>query len=1317
MKKRGVRRALTVMLTAAMLFSEAPAVYAFDGDAAEEEYSEDFSMEEEETEGFDEDFEESEEEDLQEAYEAEYAEEALEEEWEEPAAPDDADTGESNESEDAAGDGEAAASIKNAELLITVPVIMYGEDGSNENGNLDALFNPVLKLKEDGSELSLPEDLNGYSLCYGFFAPGTEITAENFFDIPSLELSEQHAGTELTAAVLLSSGNDSSEDLIAVCDITIVKRKISVSFNGYDSFTIDEKEAEDGRYCVSGNILADGSFIFNSEENDGSRFAADIPDAVDTEEDVFFIMPEGGIEEDGEALLPMEVVWEADFLDDFEVVGNIFGDVSTKKARYYLFFSAENNGRRETINVEIPRDTVNIGIASLLADAGMSSKVSNMNGLIDGRDCVLGGWLIDPDGYAGSGAYTVGTDFAETEYYDEYDPYEYTVSWGTDYHITAILIKHAGDRLYISVIPQVFYCGKNHVSSTDSASKAKQNDLMISVFSSESEYAGETVYDRKELIAGKDYSIKYKNNKNASMKLDEITGAFVAAYTNDEQRPSAIIIGKGKYAGFTATAYFEIIPIGLGTQADSYGYDYSGYGDTAVISGLKNSYSIKNGKLSPKASVSISKEIWDYSYGDYPKYKYSEYKTTLKLKEGTDYIPSLYKWNDAGGYWVLQDQLAGDINNITEAGDYVYVIRGCGNYCGSVYGQWSYDCFDDGIESGTPTPAHFSYNGTTQNYTSQFRVTNGDSYWDLANAKLVIGRKSVKWDGNYHTKDDFKMDVTIGTGSQKRKLREGVDYKLTLTSSKYAYLGKDQTTGKVYVYNDGQYISSTESEYSYAKVKTANTYSIKIEAIAGSDFFGSLTPKTKIKIQGIDLKPSYFDVSNESYNFTGKNVNIKWSITKNGLNEGLKMYTGGYLSSGNYPKGAIGCYSAANKTAPGKYTATLYAVGDNVDHSTQYSKDVVSVKDATMQKLIDLGYINFSFSSNNYNVKGSYPDIVINYRTATRNTNGTYSYSMSTRTVTDMNYNNYEVSLGALAVGSDSYVCSYIYPTLVFNCTKNKVAGGTAYVKVKLKGKGLKGSATKGKDGMRFSYVINPIELDNLTIPTLDSSVYMEVNGKKSSYVPSYYGYGTLFAVVGEDAAGGKASIESPTITLYQTYFKNKNDRYFGRLSVAPLKNNQFTAVGIKKSENESRVRISAGGNPLITGFKFGDNIYTSSLYHMYDEKAEIAAVKVRYKGQELTFSAADIPTLVFEGGQIRFDRNADDGIINVTLKNGTELKAANAELLYGDNIAAGKKKGSVTVKLKYNSETRRLARRRHHMPRIRLILPDCYIVPIANQS
>ena len=155
-------------------------------------------------------------------------------------------------------------------------------------------------------------------------------------------------------------------------------------------------------------------------------------------------------------------------------------------------------------------------------------------------------------------------------------------------------------------------------------------------------------------------------------------------------------------------------------------------------------------------------------------------------------------------------------------------------------------------------------------------------------------------------------------------------------------------------------------------------------------------------------------------------------------------------------------------------------------------------------------------------------------------------------------------------------------------------------------------------------------------------------------------------------------------ITLYQTYYKNEQDYYSERRSLAKLSNSQYKLTLTPDGSNGYQVDVGNSKAKIITGYDFQE-VSISENYTVFDKAATISQAIVTVNGKEYNYPTdARIP-ITFTGGQVRFDKNQGDGVTKVVLKDGTVLDADNFYVEYGNNVAAGK--GSFTVILKRNSE------------------------------
>lgn len=1143
------------------------------------------------------------------------------------------------------GESEASQETDNEpEFMIQEASLMYGEDGSNLYGNLDALFQPCCMI--DGKEL----------------IPGKDYTTEYRFlrDGQTVELSEVPAGTSLTMLVTAHGLEAQIPDISLTKDITVAKRRVSIRYIAPKDFVLDSKEADEkGLYTLSEMEL--GSFAVTAEGNEeGSQADEEILSADQVVSGkVTYDLSGVQVNEDGWLTLPVEAELSEEFRSNYEVKYGIFGDAYTLKPRYYVSFSAENEGKQSLITLEIPKGTSGVKVEDFLRSQGkLSSVVPDMGGAVDGNEASILGWIVRKDGKTPSNSLDNSFGYNQEEYDSAADDYKvvytyYTLSYGTDYYLEASIAKHAADHLYVENIPAVPYIHAAHVSNEETASSSKAPDLNIRVYGNLTGNGDSTDY---HLLTPSEYTISYKNNTNISMKLDE-EGRYVPVYTKDTERPKVIITGKGSYKGFSAQVYFDILPTDLCWTGSPYSYDKSDYhSDYAQLGGLKNSYALNDkGQINGRIKLTVTKEFGYYDS------KWNNKSTKVTLKSGTDYVPALYRWNNSS--W--EQQSISDPSLIDKAGDYLYVIRGIGNYCGSAYGNYSGGDFDDGLASGSPNPAHFSFTGTAAPSTWQFRVTNGDAYWDLSNATINIKKASIKYNGLNHGKEDFGLTVTIGKGKDIRELREGIDYKLTLTSDRYPEEYTD-SDGKVWVgLTRGQDIASTNGSDSPARIRISNQYSIRIDAIEGSGYYGTISTKKKLHITGIALNPSYFDCGigikhKKSAPFDGSNYSAKYYLTKKGIKAGLSTYPG------TRQVGAVA--SSSSMAAPGTYTSTLYAIGEGVDHSTTATKKGLTIGNATLQSVVDRGWLTFSLSEGTYNVKGSYPTVTMRYRAYDSSSK---SFVMRTASYTPT-YNNYPV-YASIAVGSASayYLNTTVYTPLLLQFSSNTKAGGTAVMTVKAAGRGgFTGVIKRNSDGSKLTYTIAPREI-NYTIPLLSDSPRLS--------------YGRLYAVV-NDESSSKGNLEKPKVTLYQAYYKNQADYRNGKLSTEALKSSQYLVSGTKINDYTSDISILSEGNTLISGFDFGDGVKVNAQYHVYDTAAKITSAKIVYKGQEYEVDAKQVPEFPFEGIQLRFDRRSGDGVKSVTLSDGTVLSPNDFDVTYGTNINAGKKAGSFTIQLKYNT-------------------------------
>ncbi len=1154
---------------------------------------------------------------------------------------------EASASENTASENAAAEYVAGFNLYPSA--LMYGEDGSNADGNLDAVFNPVLFIDDELYDLYDVTDGSGdYKVRYKFVSANEAESidtvsvnnAEDFDALDGIVLDTVNAGTDLYAVALLEPVSEKAlakitKDIVSVNSVTIAKRKVSLRFEADPGFKLDSKAVSDnGLYTVSQNVSECGSFAIESMEGSMTKEALEnanrILSASENDAEIVFDLSDIEVDEDAWMEIPMEYTPDPGFDENFEIVGNIFGNVYTLKAHYYITFRAQNNGQSKLLTYEIPKESAPVTIPAFLSSIGALETVNTMDGLIlPDSDCEITGWTMRIDGM--DREYRLDHDFSDTSQsqYQVLNP-------GTDYYLGAEIAKLLADGMYVSIETNVYYSARAHVLSEGqgSSDKKKVADIDLYIYTR----------DHKRLIAGKDFTVTYKNNTNASMRLDE-EGVYQPLYTDNSRRPLISIKGKGVYKGFSADVYFEILPQNLS------GSEYYYYTDTK-ISGLSNSYYIDTkGKLSKKVDIKVTNTYYYY------KSKQKKYK--VQLKEKKDYIPSLYRWNDEG-YW--EEQSFSDPNMILLAGDYLYMIRGTGNYCGGVYSAAENGLFNDGKENGYANPAHEDFDGSYIPDSYQFRVTNGDDYWNLERAEIKIKKRSIRFDGKYHDASSFGVSVSIGKGKNKVKLIEGVHYRINYTSAEYSYRYTDKNNN-IWVGRKSDHLQTGDT------FRKANRYDFTISAIEGSGYFGVKKSKKSLKISGIRLRPNYFTIDRSSLDYLDSNSHPRMMLTLAGVRAGLTSNSGSNYSVGFY-------YDSYNMT-PGKHYCGIYALGDGVDHERNivryWKRGRMSIQGA-----IKRGIIGVSFTDGKYNAGGALPEtITITYPKYTYNSSTLkYTYEKTSYTV-HPEYNDYKVDI-QIALGN-TYSATYKPQKLTFHFSNNKKAGAGA--KVIIKGSGVfGGKAKKNASGAKLGYSVIPFVIGNDTmIPAIDDSFYLYLNGKKTGYINALRG--NIYAVLCEDEKGKKgATLDRPKVKLYQGYYKNVSDRDNNRVSLAPLKPDQYKAIaGRKYDENAVEILLEQNGNPLITGIEIGENVRVNGYYALYDSKATIESAVITYNDSEYTISAKDIPDIVYAGSPIW------PSVVSVRLSDGTELSADDVRLYYNYNVTSGKKKGSITIKLAYN--------------------------------
>ena len=854
-----------------------------------------------------------------------------------------------------------------------------------------------------------------------------------------------------------------------------------------------------------------------------------------------------------------------------------------------------------------------------------ASKLNELQSLASPN--VITGWMITQNG-------------RHESYTDDLN--SYTIKPKMDYTFTAVMKRALADDMNIVITPAVYFDGKSHVSTAEpfTLKKAKSsiNDLQISVLDDYGSY----------LRYGTDYKVTYKNNINASMKIND-DGAYERLSLPDSKRPQVQITGIGNYAGFSATAFFDILPYNFG-EKNSYSFNGNFCG---WISGVKTSYTLKAGKA---LNSEIKPTITCYNY-------YSGKTTTLK--QGKDYVLRFYRYNEAGK-WIYE-------TSVDKTGRWLCTARGIGNYCGTVFGQYidsSNAVFNDGTQGATLNPAVCDYKGSDVP-AGQFKVDAGDK--DLSKATVTIKKASVKYKhGTYYTGDYSSLGIVVKLDGYT--LNEGVDYKVVYDGNDFMYVRGLNLSNNVYQ-------TDTHSAVFENRIWMANTYKVIIEAIDNnpSGYYGSCTAKKKVTINGVKINPKWFLISTASKKYDGQyggggSFKYSWDCGVGFAETDTLMY-GHYTDSGtlrtyDYMGGLEDIFNSSYKTGksydyavqlfteysklPGTYSRTVVPLGPGVNRGANthvnFKINAISMKEGLKKNLIKI-----TAGEAEYNAGGAFPGSLSIYFNGNLN-NVTMSYNNQSFYLTDKDGDSTRVILTAT----------------------NNTSTGTAYLTVKGDGKVFKGSVAKAA-----SYNVKTKNVSVSNIHVLEDSDYAIVYGKKTDtvYTSSSNPVGTLYATC--EAVKADGTTPKYKIDLYQSYYADEEGYYADRAKLKKLSPNQYKLN--LAGTGTYKVIVTSAADSKKAGLFFAGAPELDKNYSVFDEAVTILSATVTYKGKDYTLPA-DAKTLAvdYTGSQIRFS-----DVKNVTIKSSSgevTLTPDYFDVVYGDNLVAGKNKGSMTVILKKGS-------------------------------
>ncbi|MBO6111957.1 MAG: hypothetical protein J6P45_02765, partial [Lachnospiraceae bacterium] len=530
---------------------------------------------------------------------------------------------------------------------------------------------------------------------------------------------------------------------------------------------------------------------------------------------------------------------------------------------------------------------------------------------------------------------------------------------GNDVVITGLVTISVtgGGTVKATSIRPVTYDGRSHFLSRDGGKKENVSnikDLVLTITDTEKNY---------KLVLGKDYTVKYLNNKNASVKYDSATGKYEPLYTADKKRPQVIVTGKGDYKGMALTAYYNILPMNL--------YDYDGTGTQyfrgvydatyntsrqgiyyydADINGLNTAYKAdKNGKV--KLNYKVLQDKYWYTTKN-------NYKTlTLKKGEKKDYVEQLYKYTtDEGGngYWEKVSAVAG-------AGSYMLTVTGVNNYTGTI-------------------PSYFVAKGSTTSNVDYFTAGSSEGQFKVISANVLeMSKAKVKLkkpvpaytEGKSVSANAFIESVTIG--------------KTTVNKDWYtAYIYQDakgatlDTTG-----DNGDGTDTTNAGTMYIQL-VANNKALENNIFGSSKF---------IKVQvsgGVKLNKNQFKLEvSENGKYTAapakRDYNGKATII---AVSGDKLTPGKDYQVNGWPLGSHTRYHNAPQDA-NKYTYTITGKGKYIGTV----KLTYTINKANLKKVFNQTVISASaVAADGANINGTPTNIIVSQNGVATTLNNVTTY-------------------------------------------------------------------------------------------------------------------------------------------------------------------------------------------------------------------------------------------------------------------------------------------------------------------------------------
>lgn len=441
-------------------------------------------------------------------------------------------------------------------------------------------------------------------------------------------------------------------------------------------------------------------------------------------------------------------------------------------------------------------------------------------------------------------------------------------------------------------------------------------------------------YDDIKLTAGKDYSVKYSNNKNAYALASDDPGY------SEKAAPTAVVTGKGNFSG-NAAVTFRILPKNIGDNDVT--VDSKGLYLTANDKVQKAVPVAKYGKTVLKTGKDYELSYPDSDDGDYMKA--GQNRVVMTAKEGSNYT---------GSRTLLQTIARGDLARISKC---KITIGKSYEYTGSpiipdvtvksgktilTEGRDYKLILTDNREVGTATVMVTGIGGFSGSKKGSFKITGVS----LAKADVTLSSESFVYDGTAH-RPEVTVRMKKADATPLEKDREySISYVSNVNKGKASViitgLGKYTGTAK-------KTFTITAEDLSIADVTFANGEKTGLESYVK----GGVTPKVTVVVNGKELKSGTdytlkYSGNNQIYEYKGEDKKAPTvTITGKGNYSGsLKAYFGiapaklqDRLSEGAYILAADAVYSSK----AGKWKAAVSVFDSNgkkLEAGKDYLKDI-----------------------------------------------------------------------------------------------------------------------------------------------------------------------------------------------------------------------------------------------------------------------------------------------------------------------------------------------------------------------------------------